>query len=212
MRDDDGMRSTFDRHRLKLGDPAALLPLLHFVLLKFSRHVATTVAAAGYEVCRPIKHHPGPNPECRMPRPQLQGKTDQRFVENSFRLFRDCFGLRPVLTAVQFLEQARPLQDQGKRIKSLPLPGLCRKEDLAALRRHFGLQKDTQRRNSQGAAGSPQSKIGACEDRALRRALCVRSPCCCLHCDRAGPAISRGSTTPAGSLPPRSRWALSALG
>ena len=36
---------------------------------------------------------------------QLMGKTDQRFVENSFKLFRDCLGIRTVLTASQFLGQ-----------------------------------------------------------------------------------------------------------
>ena len=36
--------------RLRLGDPVALLPLLHFILLKFSRHVAQCIHKAGYEV------------------------------------------------------------------------------------------------------------------------------------------------------------------
>lgn len=36
---------------------------------------------------------------------QLQGKTDQKFVEASFRLFRDCLNVKTVLTAAQFLEQ-----------------------------------------------------------------------------------------------------------
>lgn len=36
---------------------------------------------------------------------QLQGKTDARFIEAAFKVFRDKFGLRPVLTAPQFLEQ-----------------------------------------------------------------------------------------------------------
>lgn len=36
---------------------------------------------------------------------QLQGKTDARFVEAAFKIFRDKFGLRPVLTTAQFLEQ-----------------------------------------------------------------------------------------------------------
>ena len=37
---------------------------------------------------------------------QLQGKPDARFVEAAFKIFRDKFGLRPVITAAQFLEQA----------------------------------------------------------------------------------------------------------
>ncbi len=36
--------------RLKLGDPAALLPILHHILLRFSRHVAQCIAKAGFEV------------------------------------------------------------------------------------------------------------------------------------------------------------------
>jgi len=35
--------------RLRTGDPAAILPVLHYVLLRFSRHVALDVAASGYE-------------------------------------------------------------------------------------------------------------------------------------------------------------------
>lgn len=37
--------------RAKLGMPAALLPVLNYVLLKFSRHVAHQLASSGYEVC-----------------------------------------------------------------------------------------------------------------------------------------------------------------
>ena len=44
-------------------------------------------------------------PACFM---QLHGKTDARFVEVAFKVFRDKFGLRPVLTAAQFLEQVTP--------------------------------------------------------------------------------------------------------
>jgi hypothetical protein len=36
--------------RLRLGDPVVLLPILHFVILKFSRHVAQCVHKAGYQV------------------------------------------------------------------------------------------------------------------------------------------------------------------
>lgn len=43
--------------RLKLGEPAASLPLLHYVLLGFSHHVATAVAQAGYEVGLGARHH-----------------------------------------------------------------------------------------------------------------------------------------------------------
>lgn len=36
--------------RLRLGDPVALLPLLHYTLLRFSKHVAQCIARAGYQV------------------------------------------------------------------------------------------------------------------------------------------------------------------
>lgn len=68
---------------------------------------------------------------------QLQGKTDARFVEAAFKIFRDKFGLRPVITAAQFLEQARLLRAlRVTQVKHLvrrfiseqhiqPLAGIC---------------------------------------------------------------------------------------
>lgn len=48
---------------LRLGDPVALLPLLHFTLLKFSRHVAQCIHKAGYEVRHAwLWHMHGPMP------------------------------------------------------------------------------------------------------------------------------------------------------
>ncbi len=38
---------------------------------------------------------------------QLQGKTDQRFIESSFKLFRDVLNVKTVLTSAQFFEQVR---------------------------------------------------------------------------------------------------------
>ncbi|KAG2435127.1 hypothetical protein HXX76_007212 [Chlamydomonas incerta] len=73
-----------DEVGLRLGDPVALLPLLSFTLLKFSRHVARYIVRNGFE---------------------LAGKTDQRFVETSFRLLRDLLNVRTVLTPAQFFEQ-----------------------------------------------------------------------------------------------------------
>ncbi|PNH09698.1 Centrosomal protein [Tetrabaena socialis] len=73
-----------DEVGLRLGDPVALLPLLSFALLKFSRHVARFIVRSGFE---------------------LAGKTDQRFVEAAFRLFRDVLNVRTVLTPAQFFEQ-----------------------------------------------------------------------------------------------------------
>ena len=100
-------------HRAKLGVAAALLPVLNYVLLKFSRHVAHQLVSSGYEVCfvhytykRTVDTCAAETNGQGIPDVQLQGKTDARFVEAAFKIFRDKFGLRPVITAAQFLEQA----------------------------------------------------------------------------------------------------------
>ena len=90
---------------LRLGDPVAFLPVLHFALLKFSKHVALAIVTTGVQVlgciCRSAKQLWLTNGEL-----QLVGKTDQRFVEHTFKLARDQFHIRTVLTPSQFLEQA----------------------------------------------------------------------------------------------------------
>lgn len=98
-------------YRAKLGVAAAFLPVLNYVLLKFSRHVAHQLVSSGYEVQFLFLGNFKNKYACRVPLitvgvVQLQGKTDARFVEAAFKIFRDKFGLRPVITAAQFLEQA----------------------------------------------------------------------------------------------------------
>ena len=66
------------------GDPAALLPVLHHLVLGFSRHVAREVQKGGFD---------------------LSAKSDQRFVEGAWRALREVFGMRPTLTPQQFLAQ-----------------------------------------------------------------------------------------------------------
>ena len=66
------------------GDPAVFLPMLHHVLLKFSRHVAGQILRSGYE---------------------LYAKTDVRFVETVQKLLSSEFGYRMSLTAKQFFSQ-----------------------------------------------------------------------------------------------------------
>lgn len=44
---------------------------------------------------------------------QLQGKTDQRFVECAFKVFRDVFGIKPVVNPAQFLEQVSVCSHSG---------------------------------------------------------------------------------------------------
>ena len=70
--------------RLKLGDPALLLPILHFALLTFSPHVAARVAEKGF---------------------LLYAKDDASFAEAVFRLAAQHLGVHPGLQARQFLSR-----------------------------------------------------------------------------------------------------------
>lgn len=56
---------------------------------------------------RPFSVAPANRVRASVHRPQLAGKTDQRFVEASFKLLRDCLGVKTVLTPAQFLAQVR---------------------------------------------------------------------------------------------------------
>eukprot|EP00775_Hariotina_reticulata_P002138 gene2138-2457_t len=76
--------SAVDEVGLMLGDPLAVLPILNFALLKYSRHVAAFIMEKGI---------------------QLQGKTDERFVRGALQLFRDHLGIKVVLSPSQVLEQ-----------------------------------------------------------------------------------------------------------
>ena len=66
------------------GEPGAFLPLLHHVLLGYSRPLATRIVEKGYE---------------------LAGKPDLRFAEAAFKLLREVFEYRPPLTPTQFLQR-----------------------------------------------------------------------------------------------------------
>lgn len=70
-----------DVAKLSVGDPVAILPLLHYILLDFSPFVARFLAQRGYD---------------------LYGKKDVRFLETIYRILRDEFQHRPVLTKAQF--------------------------------------------------------------------------------------------------------------
>ncbi|KAK9810129.1 hypothetical protein WJX72_005236 [[Myrmecia] bisecta] len=96
---------------IRLGDPVALLPLLNYVLVKFSRHVAQAIVSNGYE---------------------LHGKTDARFVECAFKVMRELFNLRPVLTPAQFLEQGFA---ERKVLLLSSLIQYCKTEHTAAVRK-----------------------------------------------------------------------------
>jgi hypothetical protein len=112
--------------RLQRGDPAALLPLLHHALLRYSRHVARRLVESGLEVKMNKQHthkHQAPPTTTTTTthnqkhttqqrtntttQHQLHGKTDARFVEGAFRAAREVLGVRTALRHQQFLEQVR---------------------------------------------------------------------------------------------------------
>lgn len=68
---------------LSSGDPAAFLPILSYTLTSFSPVVAEQLVTSGFE---------------------LSAKTDLRFVETVYKVLRDVFQYKPVLTKEQFLQ------------------------------------------------------------------------------------------------------------
>ncbi|XP_074555030.1 centrosomal protein of 44 kDa [Halichoeres trimaculatus] len=72
-----------DYSSLSRGDPSALLPILGFSLTSFSPALAKQLMEAGLE---------------------LAGKTDLRFTDTLYKLLRDIFQYKPVLTKQQFLQ------------------------------------------------------------------------------------------------------------
>ncbi|XP_031605066.1 uncharacterized protein LOC116327593 isoform X2 [Oreochromis aureus] len=72
-----------DYNGLSKGDPSAFLPILSFTLTSFSPPFAEQLMAAGLE---------------------LTGKTDLRFTETVYKVLRDIFQYKPMLTKQQFLQ------------------------------------------------------------------------------------------------------------
>ncbi|KAJ3024358.1 Centrosomal protein of 44 kDa [Thoreauomyces humboldtii] len=70
-----------DVYAASKGDPAAFLPIIHFILLDYSHVLAKHFAGRGFE---------------------LYGKKDTRFMETVYRLLRDEFDYKPQLTKEQF--------------------------------------------------------------------------------------------------------------
>ncbi|XP_043917643.1 centrosomal protein of 44 kDa isoform X2 [Protopterus annectens] len=68
---------------LAKGDPAAFLPIMSYAFISYSAYVAEHLVGSGVE---------------------LTGKNDMRFVEAVFKVLRDEFQYKPVLTKQQFLQ------------------------------------------------------------------------------------------------------------
>uniref|UniRef100_A0A8C5D3C8 Centrosomal protein of 44 kDa n=1 Tax=Gouania willdenowi TaxID=441366 RepID=A0A8C5D3C8_GOUWI len=72
-----------DYSGLSKGDPSAFLPIVSFTLTSFSSPLAEHLVTAGFE---------------------LSGKTDLRFTDTVYKVLRDIFHYKPVLTKQQFLQ------------------------------------------------------------------------------------------------------------
>ncbi|XP_026159417.1 centrosomal protein of 44 kDa isoform X2 [Mastacembelus armatus] len=72
-----------DYSGLSKGDPSAFLQIVSFTLTSFSPPFAEELMAAGLE---------------------LTGKTDLRFTETLYKVLRDIFHYKPILTKQQFLQ------------------------------------------------------------------------------------------------------------
>ncbi|XP_029921866.1 centrosomal protein of 44 kDa [Myripristis murdjan] len=68
---------------LSRGDPSAFLPIVSFALTSFSSLLAEQLVAAGLE---------------------LTGKTDLRFTDTLYKILRDMFQYKPILSKQQFLQ------------------------------------------------------------------------------------------------------------
>lgn len=99
------------------GSPAPLLPALGWLLCRFSKHIAALVAEQGLQVgaaciagmVGQTRHAElgEPSYSCLTPLSfvQLAGASDLRFVEGLLKFVREGLGLRPALSAAQFLSQ-----------------------------------------------------------------------------------------------------------
>ncbi|XP_044046210.1 centrosomal protein of 44 kDa isoform X2 [Siniperca chuatsi] len=72
-----------DYNGLSKGDPSAFLPIVSFTLTSFSPPFAEQLMATGLE---------------------LTGKTDLRFTDTLYKVLRDIFHYKPILTMQQFLQ------------------------------------------------------------------------------------------------------------
>ncbi|XP_062243307.1 centrosomal protein of 44 kDa isoform X2 [Platichthys flesus] len=72
-----------DYNGLSKGDPSAFLPIVSFTLTSFSPPLAEQLLSTGLE---------------------LTGKTDLRFTDKLYKVLRDVFQYKPILTKQQFLQ------------------------------------------------------------------------------------------------------------
>ncbi|XP_076004054.1 centrosomal protein of 44 kDa [Genypterus blacodes] len=122
-----------DYNGLSKGDPSAFLPIVSFTLTSYSPVFAEQLVSAGLE---------------------LTGKTDLRFTDTLYKVLRDMFHYKPVLSKQQFLQLGFP---QRK------ISVICDIIDLV-LQRHNQLKKPSVKYPvtqscSRGGAHPPQSSL-----------------------------------------------------
>ncbi|XP_061536050.1 centrosomal protein of 44 kDa isoform X5 [Phycodurus eques] len=99
-----------DYNGLSKGDPSAFLPILSFSLTTYSPPFAEQLVAAGLE---------------------LTGKTDLRFTDTLYKVLRDIFHYKPIVSKQQFLQRG---------FAQRKISTLCDIIDLV-LQRHSELKK-----------------------------------------------------------------------
>jgi len=123
----------FNEKLIREGDPAGLLPILHYSLLNFSKPLAQKVVQEGYE---------------------LNGKTDLRFLEAVWKLLRIMLGYRPSLTVSQFLSQGFA---ERKVLMMCDVIAMCKHEHNELLR--AAGRPAAARRRPRSCMGTPSAHI-----------------------------------------------------
>ena len=123
--------SKIDFDGVHRGDPRAVLPVLHYVLLNSSRLVASFLKRKGYN---------------------LYTSTDKKFVELAYRIARNEFSYRPVLTLKQFLTDGYA---ERKIFFLCDLIKLCQRKHSEILR----LRKQAQLKSAEGREGQKPHEL-----------------------------------------------------
>ncbi|KAI8612158.1 Centrosomal spindle body, CEP44-domain-containing protein [Chytriomyces sp. MP71] len=121
----------FEQYSLSRGDPAAFLPLMHFIFLESDPALAAHFAHLNHS---------------------LTAKRDSRFVESVWKLLRDVFDFKPVLSKEQFLSDGFA---EHKMLLLTEIAHLCKKMGVDLARR-----KDRKSTRSVPESTQAQPKAG----------------------------------------------------
>lgn len=121
--------------------PKTLLPILHYAFLDYSGQLATWLADRGHD---------------------LFSKTDLRFVQSIFKILREEFGYRPIITAEHFLSSAFA---ERKLLLAIDCIRLCKAkhEELSkAARQHRRWRADPERQEGAARGEGDNQALVAC--------------------------------------------------